>query len=90
MDLDVSRFDLGESANVEDWSLARERLELEGSDLRPLKAEPGCVTEHKAGDQQQQAIHHLDGEPLEQPHGQPESRATENLPRKNVHLVAIK
>lgn len=90
MNLDVSGLDLCQGANVEHRGLSGERLQLEGAELGPLEAELGCVAEHEARDEQQEAVDGLHGQPLHEPHGQTEGGAAEHLPWQDVHLTKVK
>lgn len=54
--------------------------------MRPIKAQLGSVAEHDPRHKQQESIHHLYREPLEQPHGQAESRPPKHLSGQDVHL----
>lgn len=84
--LNVSTFDFGKRANIQDRSLSRQILELKGTQARPVQSETSGVTEHQPGYNQQEAVDKPHGQPLEQPHGQPESWSSQHLLWEDVHL----
>lgn len=71
--LNVSTFDLGEGTNIQDWGLSGQVFELKGSQPRPVQSESSSVSEHQPRHKEQEPVDKAYGQPLEQPHGQPES-----------------
>lgn len=78
--LDVAGSDLGKGPDVEDRGLPGEGLELQRAEPGSVEAEPCRVPERESSEEEEEAVHRPNGEPLEQPHRQPESGDPKYLP----------